>query len=392
MTRVRRHHVHDLVAVVPVPHRREVPPVPLAQGTDLSLGEAGVASKLARKHHGILREHVERRVPAILLYGQDARHVGESDVGLVLQPIAQEVEELDLTGPVVWPLTERGVPLVDHDYELGAGGLVEPAHAVGQVIAVVLDCRIRLAEFAQDPPRQRGKTVLDRPSRPNEIRHDQPNGIKGTKAAVPGNQSLGSLPRGAGGEFRSLEQRANLGSPVVIGTHHVCRHGLSEPARARDTHVFLLCVHQVVQEAHHLGLVDEDLGLTASSKPCLPGSRYVPMPPPNRWYSSSILITGGMRSGLPRTVVVVAVVPKSEVHGLANRGIVGGTLSPGDSVRREDPETSVSARVSTVHTQRRTFPCSQRLRSVRVCVGDRYMSAATDVSFRGQTPCGVGTC
>ena len=108
------------VAVVPRFAFVEVTsPLP-AEALHLAGGEPHVRRHPRGLQHAVLVEHVERRVAAVLFHRQNARHVGERDVGLVLEPGAQKVEVAALPGMIRHSFAHYAVPFVDDDDELVA--------------------------------------------------------------------------------------------------------------------------------------------------------------------------------------------------------------------------------------------------------------------------------
>ena len=84
----------ETVPIVPGAALGKIHVILRAQLLYLILGKPYERGEIARILHRIFREHIERRMRTVFLDGQNARHIGEADILLVLQPIPQKVEIL----------------------------------------------------------------------------------------------------------------------------------------------------------------------------------------------------------------------------------------------------------------------------------------------------------
>ena len=105
----------------------------------LILGEAKVLRQIPGIRHRILGKHIESGVGAIFFDGQDACHVGQCHVGLILEPCTKEVQILLLGFGVVGVLAEEAVPFVNQDDKGAVGLRIDIHHDLNEIIRIKIE-------------------------------------------------------------------------------------------------------------------------------------------------------------------------------------------------------------------------------------------------------------
>ena len=126
----------QFISVVPSPRFLEIHFVLFAEFFHFLLRKAEERRQLTRVSHGIFGKHVERRMRTIFLNRQDAGHVCQRHIVLILEPRPQEVEIFSLSYLIVLVLAEQTVPFINQD-DKGAVGfcvnILEHLNEIGLV-------------------------------------------------------------------------------------------------------------------------------------------------------------------------------------------------------------------------------------------------------------------
>ena len=166
---------------------------------------------------------------AIFLDGQDARHVRKTDVRLVFEPVAQEIEILALRRRVVRILAEDAVPLVNDDDKRALCMTVNRLHHQPQIILTPIVQGIILL---QEIPEQRLTKFLQQIIHilcfAQELLHIDAKHI--------GHSAIAREIR-AHRNRESIEYLVRHG-PVIVRADHIRRHCLAEPPRTAHTDIF----------------------------------------------------------------------------------------------------------------------------------------------------------
>ena len=112
---------HKPVSVIPAFCLGIIHGKPLTQIPHLVLRETGIFFENILIRHGIFRKHVEGRMGTILFHRKDARHIGQCNIGLILQKITQKIKVLSLHCLRLLLFTHHAVPFVDQKDICSAG-------------------------------------------------------------------------------------------------------------------------------------------------------------------------------------------------------------------------------------------------------------------------------
>ncbi len=201
---------------------------------------------------------------AVLLDGQNSRHVGKRHKRPVLEPSAQKVEVGLLRVVVVGALAHDAVPLIDNNHELPAGLGVDVGEHVRQVPVVakaqvtVLRKQIEQQQLLQ-VGKHRDNVVLRLGPKLLHVELEHVVAV-----ALP-------VKRGVvnNGEPRELGRAVHRA--VVVGTHHVGGHRLAEAARAAHAHVELFGAQDGVELRNEHALVHIGFRIAAAPQHRRPG-------------------------------------------------------------------------------------------------------------------------
>ena len=126
----------QFISVVPSPCFLEIHFVLFAEPLHFLLRKSKERRQLSRVGHRIFGKHVECRMRAVFLDRQDAGHVGQRHIVLILEPRPQEIEIFSLSYLIVLVLAEQTVPFINQD-DKGAVGfcvnILEHLNEIGLV-------------------------------------------------------------------------------------------------------------------------------------------------------------------------------------------------------------------------------------------------------------------
>ena len=187
---------------------------------------------------------------AILLDRQDSRHVGETDVRLILEPVAQEVEILPLRCRIVRIFAEDAVPFVDDDDEEAMAVAVNRFHYMAQAaLAEIRKIRIFLQQFPEQGFLQKGKQLFHIARLAQELLHIETDDVTGVAIFREAFRLLDGQP---------LKNCCTVDRAVIVSAEHVRRHRLAEAARTAHAQILLLALEETVRLLDHCRLIHID--------------------------------------------------------------------------------------------------------------------------------------
>ena len=214
-----------------------------------------VGRELARGHHGIFREHIQRRVLPVFFDRQDSGHIGQGNMPVILQQVTQIIQVLRLSVFIVRTLPEYRVPFIYDDNCLSVFRCINIVNRLDQVgIAHELNIRICPLKVSDDYLLHIGERFIYRDSSLKKSRHHKMDHIKFPEKLVP----ACSLSY-----FSFFKQLAAVSFSIVVGADHIRRHCFAESARAGDTDKTLLRIHNAVYILYHLRLIDKDFRINS---------------------------------------------------------------------------------------------------------------------------------
>ena len=108
---------NQVIAIVPCFGFLKVHLILFAESGHFRFGKAKILCQFTGVSHGILGEHIQRRMRAILFDGQNTRHVGQCNIIFVFQPCPQKIQILFLCILILLVFPEQAVPLVNQNHE-----------------------------------------------------------------------------------------------------------------------------------------------------------------------------------------------------------------------------------------------------------------------------------
>ncbi len=235
------------VAVVPVSHVVDVHAVDPAQAGCFFFRKSDVGRQLPGVYHGKFGKHIQSRMGSVFLDGQNTRHVSQTDIGPVLEPVPQEIQILPLRLIVRLVFPEDTVPLVDNDDEGDLRLGIDVFERTDKVLFIeVVDIRILTHQIPKYLP-------------PQQIQHICHGGTAAQKLLHVDEQDVAPVTIGVKVRVRcygqSLEQRPAVDSSVVVRRQHVRRHGFSEPPGTADADIPAFDIKKIINMFYHAGLI-----------------------------------------------------------------------------------------------------------------------------------------
>ena len=127
---------NQVIAIVPRLGFFKAHLILFAQRSHFLFGKTKVLCQFTGVGHGILGEHIQRRMRAILFDGQNTRHIGQRDIILVFQPCPQEVQIFLLCVLILLIFPEQAIPFVDQDHKRPLCFCVNIFHDLNQVVLI----------------------------------------------------------------------------------------------------------------------------------------------------------------------------------------------------------------------------------------------------------------
>ena len=238
------------ISVIPAPHLGKIHVIPFAQRFHLNLGKTSILLQYPLVCHGVLCKHIQRGVLSVFFHRQDSCHIGERDIGLILQKIPQKIKILLLQRLRLLPLTHHTVPLIDQKDELP---LRPDINSLKRLRQNHYRFRKQIPIFFPEILYYNTFQIFDHlllPCPDQKLLHIQIDHI------IPVQMFLKSLITLY---FPPPEQIPGVAAAAIVGIEHFQCHGFSETARSADTHIFLFCIHVSVRICDQSGLVHIDL-------------------------------------------------------------------------------------------------------------------------------------
>ena len=169
---------------------------------------------------------------AILLNRQNARHIGEVDIRLILQHIPQKIQ-INFLGFVVFSvLAENAVPFIDNHHKGPGRKTIHILHGPHQIFRIkIAEIRIFLQKLPENRSPDQADHLLHVSALAQELLHIQKNHMILVQMRF-------KILR-----FRDLQPGKELfriASTAVISCQHGCGNGLSETPGTADADI-LLC-------------------------------------------------------------------------------------------------------------------------------------------------------
>ena len=113
---------------------------------------------------------------AILLYGQNTRHISEVNICLILQHIPQEIQIVLLGFVVFSVLSENAVPFINNHHKRPARKTIHILHGPHQIFRIkIAEIRIFLQKLPENRSPDQADHLLHVPALAQELLHIQKN-------------------------------------------------------------------------------------------------------------------------------------------------------------------------------------------------------------------------
>ena len=249
---------NQVIAIVPCSGFLKVHLILVAESSHFLFGKTKVFCQITGVGHGILSEHIQRRMGAILFNRKDARHIGQRNIILILEPCPQEVEILFLRILILLIFAEQAVPLVNQDHKRPFCFCVDVLHHLNEVALISKTHFLKVVGQVKDQILlQHGQHFIHAVGHAQKFLHIDLEDI----VLVPM-----LLIRTCLADFQRVKQGCGIFTTVVVSCKHIRSHRLAEASGAADADELLPGVDDSVRLFNQPGLIHIDLGVQAFLK------------------------------------------------------------------------------------------------------------------------------
>ena len=249
---------NQVIAIVPCSGFLKVHLILVAESSHFLFGKTKVFCQITGVGHGILSEHIQRRMGAILFNRKDARHIGQRNIILILEPCPQEVEILFLRILILLIFAEQAVPLVNQDHKRPFCFCVDVLHHLNEVALIPKTHFLKVVGQVKDQILlQHGQHFIHAVGHAQKFLHIDLEDI----VLVPM-----LLIRTRLADFQRVKQGCGVFAAVVVGCKHIRSHRLTEASGAADADELLPGVDNSVCLFNQPGLIHIDLRVQAFLK------------------------------------------------------------------------------------------------------------------------------
>ena len=249
---------NQIIAIVPRSGFLKVHLILVAESSHFLFGETKVFCQITGVGHGILREHIQRRMGAILFNRKDARHIGQRNIVLILEPRPQEIEVLFLRILILLIFTEQAVPFIDQDHKRPFRFCVDVLHHLNEVSLIPKTHFLKMVGQVKDQILlQHGQHFIHAVRHAQKFLHIDLEDI----VLVPM-----LLIRTCLADFQRVKQGCGIFTTVVVSCKHIRSHRLAEASGAADADELLPGIDDSVRLFDQPGLVHIDLRVQAFLK------------------------------------------------------------------------------------------------------------------------------
>ena len=249
---------NQVIAIVPCSGFLKVHLILVTESSHFLFGETKVFCQITGVGHGILREHIQRRMGAIFLDGQNTRHIGQCNIILVFQPCPQEVQIFLLCILILLIFPEQAIPLVNQDHKRPFCFCVDVLHHLNEVALIPKTHFLKVVGQVKDQILlQHGQHFIHAVRHAQKFLHIDLEDI----VLVPM-----LLIRTRLADFQRVKQGCGIFAAVVVGCKHIRSHRLAEASGAADADELLPGVDDSVRLFDQPGLIHIDLRVQAFLK------------------------------------------------------------------------------------------------------------------------------